>query len=142
MAIDSQAMMVLVDQYMPSASAHKWFADLHDYIERPGTVNNEGLKIIAIQYGARFKFWRRIKNYIYAVEGTRQIVYKKRGAPMWVIRMGISHKKRGIFRRSFRVHHPKAVSEVEYARIFLDGLEDDKAWLKRNRYVLLHNKDL
>ena len=142
MAINTQAMMVLVDQYKPNASAHRWFANTHDYIERPGTVNGEGLKIVAIQYGSRIKFWRRIKNYIYAVEGTRQIVYKKRGAPMWVIRMGVSHKRRGIFRRGYRVYHPKAVSEETYARYFLDGEKDDKAWLKRNRYVILHNKDL
>ena len=142
MAIDTQAMMVLIDQYKAHISASRWFADEHDYIENPGTVNNEKLKIVAIQYGGRFKFWRRIKNYIYVIEGTRQIVYKKRGGPMWVIRMGVSHKKRGIFRRAYRVRHPKAVSEGTYAEYFLDGEKEGKVWLKRNRYVLLHNKEI
>ena len=139
MTLNASAMMLLIDQFTPHRGGDSWLKESHDYVENPGTVDGVKLEIVAIQYGARIRSWKRVKNYVYKIcDGSNTLVYKKRGSPMWVIRMGISYRHNRIFRRP-RYRHKNAVTAEAYARNFLNKTPESAQWRKENRFILVSN---
>lgn len=97
----------------------------------PGSFKGKRLIKIAIQKERRlFGLIKTgtVKNIVYRLDGTREIVYKEKNeCHPGVVMMGLSGKNWEM--------HPKSVSMERYARYFLDKI--DHEWLKRNDYELL-----
>ena len=94
----------------------------------PGSFKGKKLIKIAVQKERRLLIFHPIKNLIFVLEGTRDIVYKEKNeCHPGVVMMGLSG-------RTWEMH-PKSVKMETYARYFLD--KADTEWLKRNDYELV-----
>jgi len=123
MVLDPNALMFWVD---------KW-KDITDSFA--GKIDGKLLRLIAIQRERRL--WKRligrkIKNWIYYIEGTRLIVYKEFPKSAGAMKMGLSGH---FLKTSGSPYHKFAVPMETYARYFLDNIDPD--WLKRNDYELI-----
>ncbi len=101
----------------------------------PGTVKGQKLILIALQWNRRRFRKDRIKNYIYTIGDSRELVYKRFRASPAVMKMGVSIKRLMLFGNPM---HRLAVSMERYAKYFLDAYNDD--WLERNDYTLVNRK--
>jgi len=95
----------------------------------PGTVKDQPLILVAVQYDRRKRRQGRIKNYIYRIGSTREIVYKKFRKSPAVMKMGVSLKR---LLTSGKPYHKFAVSMEQYADYILDN--EEPQWLKRNDF--------
>lgn len=97
----------------------------------PGTFKGKKLIRIAVQKERRlFGLIKTgsVKNIIYQLAGTRDIVYKEKNeCHPGVIMMGL--------KGDTWVMHPKSVPMTKYAEYFLDRVDLD--WLKRNDFELV-----
>lgn len=97
----------------------------------PGSFKGKRLIKIGIQKQRRLFskiLFGSVKNIIYNLEGTRDIVYKEKNeCHPGVIMMGL--------KGDTWVMHPKSVPMTQYASYFLDDADPD--WLKRNDFELV-----
>jgi len=120
--LDPNVLMALVDDWLD-----------HDPRTRdssPGTVKGRKLILIGLQHERRpnkISKGNLIKNWIFKLAGTKEIVYKEGFNNAGWVRMGVSPKMNG--------YHPKAVPMVQYAKYFIDV--SNPAWLKNNDYELV-----
>lgn len=105
---------------------------------KPGKVDGRDLILIAVQKERRLsKFWKKsIKNWIYRIAGTKEIVYKEYPASPGVMRMGL---KGSFLRNSGNPWHRKSVPMEEYYDMFVANKNRPTyvAWRKRNDFSLI-----
>ena len=99
-----------------------------------GFVQGRRLILIAHQMERRrlLKFLKRIKNYIYLVDGKQEIVYARSENTPAVMKMGISLRR---LITEGRVRHEKAIPMEQYYSKFVG--KPDREWLARNDYRLI-----
>lgn len=93
----------------------------------PGKVFGHNLILIGKQIERRPFRQKRVKHLIFQEEGTRNIWYKNTFDYPSIVAMGFSTSK--------LTQHPKAVPMEQYARYFIDRIDED--WIKRNDFELV-----
>ena len=117
--MDTSTVVRLVDDYIDD--------DYHTRDSCPGKVNGHKLIHIGNQIERRIFRRGRVKHLIYLEEGTRNIWYKDSNCSPGAVAMGFSTKR--------LANHPNAVPMEQYAKYFIDQVDD--SWLARNDFQLV-----
>ena len=113
-----------------------WVDDWRD--TDPGQIKGQPLILVGVQKERRIrKLWKKsIKNWIYAIDGSKMIVYKEYPLSPAVMKMGLSGH---FLNKSGNPMHRYAVDMDYYYDVFVHNLFDidNIEWRERNNYELV-----